>query len=638
MTSTTPRVTAPDGARRPARAPATGLVRLVASVAVAATASVAVAASVAVTAPVATAAPVAVAAPAVAPLAGAPATPPPARAAAVASPAVSTAAHVATIGWMPAVTDGATAGTTGRALDLQALRVTTTVPGTGIRYRAHVATVGWQPWRTSPDTIGTTGRSLRLEALQITLTGDAAARYGIEYRAHVAGIGWQPWRAEGAVAGTTGQGRAVEAVEVRLAPLPSVSTSAHVATIGWMPAVTDGATAGTTGRALDLQALRVTTTVHGTGIRYRAHVATVGWQPWRTSPDTIGTTGRSLRLEALQITLTGDAAARYGIEYRAHVAGIGWQPWRAEGAVAGTTGQGRAVEAVEVRLASRTRITATADTGMAAAAQGVFAGMGARRADLNLVLGDLSYEPIGREPAYCAMVRARVSGPTLVLAGNHEDVNIREGTIENFARCLPDRVGVTGAYGKDYWVDSGPVRTILISPSIALSTGTKTYRSGTAAAAWLTAAIRQARAEGRWVVVGMHLPCLTVGIHGCASHPELTDLLIRERVDLVLAGHDHNYSRSHQLGGTTGAPVVVDRDGQFVRGSGTVFAVVGNGGHEARTVGPQTALWAAVNGTNSPGGFVYGFADVDATTSQLSYRLVRTSGGTLTDGFTLTRP
>ena len=66
--------------------------------------------------------------------------------------------------------------------------------------------------------------------------------------------------------------------------------------------------------------------------------------------------------------------------------------------------------------------------------------------------------------------------------------------------------------------------------------------------------------------------------------------------------------------------------------------VVGNGGHEARTVGPKTAIWAAVNGTNSPGGFVYGFAAIDATPWQLTYRLVRTGGGSMTDTFTVTRP
>ena len=554
------------------------------------------------------------------------------------TPSVSSTAHVQNLGWLPPVSDGATAGTTGRSLDLQALRLSTTAPDTVIRYRAHVATIGWQAWRSSSETAGTTGRSLAVEALQVTLTGAGAARHGIEYRAHVAGLGWQPWRTEGAVAGTTGQGRSIEAVQVRLTTRPSATVTAHVQNLGWLPPVSDGATAGTTGRSLDLQALRLSTTAPDTVIRYRAHVATIGWQAWRSSSETAGTTGRSLAVEALQVTLTGAGAARHGIEYRAHVAGLGWQPWRTEGAVAGTTGQGRSIEAVQVRLMPKVRLAVTADTGMDRAAAGVFAGMGARRTDLNLIVGDLSYQSVGREPAYCSFVNSRVPGPTLVVAGNHEDTLTRNGTIENFARCLPDRVGVTGTYGKDYWVDSGPVRAILISPAIPLSTGTRTYRSGSPEAAWLTSVIRQARADGQWVVVGMHKPCLTVGTHGCESSRDLTDLMVRERVDLVLSGHDHNYSRSHQLTGTTRTPVVVDRDGQYLKGAGTVFAVVGNGGHEARPVRAKTDIWAAANGTNSPGGFVYGFASIDATAAQLTYSLVRTSGGQLTDTFTVSRP
>ncbi|MEO6791492.1 MAG: metallophosphoesterase [Ornithinibacter sp.] len=419
---------------------------------------------------------------------------------------------------------------------------------------------------------------------------------------------------------------------------PQVAVAAHVADLGWMPETTGGATAGTTGRSLALQALRIATTVPSGTIRFRAHVARIGWQPWATSPATMGTTGRSLAIEAVQMTLTGDAASRYAIEYRAHVSGIGWQPWSTDGSVAGTTGQHRSIEAVQVRLAPMVRIAVTADSGMEAPAQGVFDRMGTRKAGLNLILGDLSYQPIGREPAFCAMVNSRVAGPTLVVAGNHEDTTTRQGTIENFARCLPDRVGVTGTYGKDYWVDSGPVRVILISADISLSTGTKSYRRGTAEAAWLTDTIRQGRAQGQWVVVGMHKPCLTLGVHGCASSRDLSDLLFREGVDVVLAGHDHNYSRSHQIRGTTTSPVIVDRDARFAHGAGTVLAVVGNGGHEARQIAPQTAIWAAANGTNSRGGFVYGFVEIDATPAQLTYRLVRTAGGTMNDSFTITRP
>jgi len=142
-------------------------------------------------------------------------TPPPAV-----SAVPSYSAHVATIGWMATVTNDAIAGTTGRALAMEALRLQILKTGiTGdISYRGHVSGIGWQPYVTSSTYIGTTGQSRRLEAMQITLTGELATKYRIEYRAHVSGIGWQPYVADGAVAGTTGQSRAIEAVQIRLVP------------------------------------------------------------------------------------------------------------------------------------------------------------------------------------------------------------------------------------------------------------------------------------------------------------------------------------------------------------------------------------------------------------------------------------
>ena len=230
------------------------------------------------------------------------------------------------------------------------------------------------------------------------------------------------------------------------------------------------------------------------------------------------------------------------------------------------------------------------------------------------------------------MVTDRVNAPVELLVGNHEDDVTGTGSLSSYVRCLPDRLGVTGAYAKDYWVDRGSVRFVMIAPGILIGGVRRTYADRTPEQAWLREVIRAGHASGRWVVVGMHLPCLTLGVHGCASSPDLTDALIEEKVDLSLAGHDHNYIRSHQLGGSVAAARVVDRDNAYTAGAGTVFAVVGNGGHKPRTVGTRTALWAAASGTNSPGGMTFGFAQVSATATTLTYRLVRTSGGTLSDG------
>ena len=245
-------------------------------------------------------------------------------------------------------------------------------------------------------------------------------------------------------------------------------------------------------------------------------------------------------------------------------------------------------------------------------------------------------EAAGKEAAYCAMVNNRVNFPTMLLAGNHEADGVGNGVLSRFTACLPSRLGQVGTYAKDYYVDRGPVRFIMISPNITLSGTLRTYRNGTAEQAWLRSTIRAAKAASQWTVVGMHEPCFSLGVHGCASSPELTNALIAEHVDLVLAGHDHDYTRTHQLAGTVSAPHVVDRDATMARGAGTVFAVVGNGGHAPRTITARTALYAAASGTNTAGGITFGFARVIITNGTLRYTFVRTSGGTLADGFTIT--
>ncbi|CAN5434208.1 hypothetical protein BH10ACT5_BH10ACT5_10540 [soil metagenome] len=137
----------------------------------------------------------------------------------VAVPTTSYSAHVQTIGWTSTVKNGATAGTIGQSLRVEALRLAVTdgVHTGGISWRGQVQNIGWQPW-TSSGEIGTIGKALRLEAFELKLTGDLANHYTIRYRAHVQNIGWQAWKTDGQTAGTVGQSLRVEAVEITLVP------------------------------------------------------------------------------------------------------------------------------------------------------------------------------------------------------------------------------------------------------------------------------------------------------------------------------------------------------------------------------------------------------------------------------------
>lgn len=135
-----------------------------------------------------------------------------------AEPGLAVEAHVANIGWQPAVGSGEQAGTTGRSLALEALRVALTgvEDGSGVELRAHVANIGWQDWAT--DMAGTTGQALAIEAVQLRLTGPAADHYDLWYRVYIAEEGWLGWTSNGLEAGSTGRSLACQAIEVQLVP------------------------------------------------------------------------------------------------------------------------------------------------------------------------------------------------------------------------------------------------------------------------------------------------------------------------------------------------------------------------------------------------------------------------------------
>ena len=287
---------------------------------------------------------------------------------------VSVSAHVQNIGWMDPVSSGKVAGTTGRGLNLEALKISLEVDGTAsqeqlanaISVEAHVSNVGWQA------AAGTTGQSRAVEALRVRLSADLSARYTVWYRVHSAEFGWLGWACDGADAGSAGYGRAVQAVQVAVLPKgdpapgdttrpfknrsddpASIAIRSHTSNIGWMSPVGGGSVAGTTGRGLPMEALEAQLGWYGHSgsIELRGHVSNVGWQQW--SKGHCGTTGKSQRLEAVQIRLTGEAADKYDIWYCAHVSGIGWLDWACNGAAAGSAGKGRAIEAVKVVLVEK---------------------------------------------------------------------------------------------------------------------------------------------------------------------------------------------------------------------------------------------------------------------------------------------
>ncbi|MFF1883396.1 hypothetical protein ACFVVC_18230 [Pseudarthrobacter sp. NPDC058196] len=272
-------------------------------------------------------------------------------------------------------------------------------------------------------------------------------------------------------------------------------------------------------------------------------------------------------------------------------------------------------------------------------------------------LGDLSYSQITPESAWCSFVKQHAGTmPYEFITGNHEDDG-PDGVWSNFASCLPDQLGSIGNYAQQFYTDypaSSPlVRLIMVSPKLTYSGSSLdwSYKSGTQGYKFVTSAIDSARAAGiPFIVVGMHMYCLSMVNYPCAASPDLMNMLVSKKVDLYLQAHDHAYARSYPLALNSNCPnipvtsfdpdCVADTNptGQFAAGTGTILATVGSGGRSLNSENNTTTapyFQSFMGSNNNP---TYGFLKVSVTSTTLTGSFVRASGGTYTDSFSVTRP
>lgn len=298
------------------------------------------------------------------------------------------------------------------------------------------------------------------------------------------------------------------------------------------------------------------------------------------------------------------------------------------------------------------RVTAAGDYSTSTAAAGVISRVGQLKPDLHLALGDLSYGATGAEQSWCDFVTSRTGAgfPFQLVSGNHES-NGLNGNINDFAACLPNQLpGAVGTYARQYYVDvpqQNPLaRFVFVSPGIPFADGTWDYSVGSPRYNWTAAAIDGARSASiPWVVVSMHTPCISIGVYDCVAGPDITNLLLSKKVDLVLNGHEHHYQRSKQLSvaaGCTGlqpgvynSSCVRDGDNSLAKGAGSVFTTVGTGGVDLRdvnTADPETPYFAAYSGLNiNPS---HGLLDMKFTATTLDAGFVATDGA-FTDAFSV---
>ena len=124
--------------------------------------------------------------------------------------------HQQSVGTLPVVHDGQTAGITGQSKRIEGLRIDVKVPDFECKVKGYLQGIGVVDYGklTRDLLIGTEGKSTRLEGIQFydikSSTWDIYTRY------HVQGRGWSSWVKNDAYAGTTGFSLRLEGFQFKL--------------------------------------------------------------------------------------------------------------------------------------------------------------------------------------------------------------------------------------------------------------------------------------------------------------------------------------------------------------------------------------------------------------------------------------
>ena len=305
-------------------------------------------------------------------------------------PVLKMEAHIQDLGWRNAVGD--MMGTSGQRRRMEAIRMQIVddagdpYPGLEIEYRAHVKNIGWQQPVKNGAIAGTTGRALQVEAIQIELLGAKASEYTIYFKAHCADVGWLGYAQGGNSVGTSAMSKRMEALEVVLLKNPdtkdtsnrsfikgytnaNLAYTAHVENRGDIGPVVGGSIIGTVGQRLRIEGLTLDIN-RGSGneylsgdIEYRTHVENIGWMPIVKNGAFSGTKNQHKRVEAIQIQLTGELSKYYDVYYRAHVENYGWLGWAKDTQIAGTTNCAYRMEALQIYIVAKGNAAPGPNTG-----------------------------------------------------------------------------------------------------------------------------------------------------------------------------------------------------------------------------------------------------------------------------------
>ena len=291
--------------------------------------------------------------------------------------------HMQRIGWQEFKNDGDVAGVPNGSLRAEGIKINIVSDDETIKnmkslvsYCAHVQGQGWQEWVSDGEIAGTVGKALRMEAVKIKLNAEIEKDYDIYYRVYAKNFGWLSWAKNGEIAGTVGMATTIEGIQIKIYEKNStdkplleghsylsadkigkLSFQTHIQKIGWTSNVGNKEVSGTEGKALRMEALKATiknpsqnsyNSLYTGGISYSAHVQGEGWQDWKSNGEIAGTVGKALRMEGIKIKLTGELEKYCDIYYRVHIQSYGWLDWSCNGEKSGSEGLSLRAEAIQL--------------------------------------------------------------------------------------------------------------------------------------------------------------------------------------------------------------------------------------------------------------------------------------------------
>lgn len=133
-----------------------------------------------------------------------------------------------------------------------------------------------------------------------------------------------------------------------------------------------------------------------------------------------------------------------------------------------------------------------------------------------------------------------------------------------------------------------------------------------------------------WVIVYLHFPPYSSGRYPnlLSLRSNLTPILDRYHVDLVLTGHDHNYQRTYPI--YNGAETSYTFE-QYVDPKGTIYVVTGGGGESLYQFSQPAPTWSARRAA------VYEFLQISIEGNKLHYKAIKTENGSVIDEFFITK-